>query len=352
MELRRFATAVIWLALAAAAMAAPPVSLELATEQGVQITAPQQWLQLLTGIGIEQVRIRGMRGGDEPIVENRGTAQKPSYHILGILTARDQLLMPGGTFSRGDRAKLKDYFDRLAADGAESLTAPRGRFGLTNKELSAALAELSQSIEFETRGQQPRAVLDRLQTKFTLRFAIVGEAERMLREAKPFDDELKGITAGTGAALLLRNYGLVMRPEKSRGQAAIYKVEVAPADSIGQSTLGKTDSPDTKHWPIGWEPEKALGAIAPSLRESLNAEIGGYSLEEALAAIGTRLKVPLYIDHAALAAFKIEPAKVQVSLARAKMSYKRLLDRVLAQARLGCTLRVDENGTVFLWVTR
>jgi hypothetical protein len=62
--------------------------------------------------------------------------------------------------------------------------------------------------------------------------------------------------------------------------------------------------------------------------------------------------VPLYIDHAALAAFKIEPAKVQVSLARAKMSYKRLLDRVLAQARLGCTLRVDENGTVFLWVTR
>jgi hypothetical protein len=106
-------------------------------------------------------------------------------------------------------------------------------------------------------------VLDRLQTKFTLRFAIVGEAERMLREAKPFDDELKGITAGTGAALLLRNYGLVMRPEKSRGQAAIYKVEVAPADSIGQSTLGKTDSPDTQDWPLGWEPEKALVAIAP-----------------------------------------------------------------------------------------
>jgi hypothetical protein len=342
----------IGLALASAAHAALPIELELASEQGVQITAPQQWLQLLTGIGIERVRIRGVRGGDEPGVENRGTAQKPSFRVVGILTARDQLRLPGGTFSRGDRTKLKDYFDRLAADGAEALTAPRGRFGLTNKELSAALADLSQSVDFETEGQQPRAVLDRLQAKFVHKFALGGEAERKLREAKPCQDELKGLSAGTGIALMLRNIGLLMRPEKARGQAVMFRVEAAARDAIGESTLGKPDADVNKHWPIGWEPDQPLGVTAPSLRESLNAEIGGYSLEEALGAITPRLKVPLYIDHAALAAYKVEPAKVQVSLARAKMSYKRLLDRVLAQARLGCTVRVDENGKPFLWVTR
>jgi hypothetical protein len=353
MRRKLLANLIFWLTCATgASSAAPPVELELATEQGVQITAPQEWLQLLAGIGIERVQIRGMRGGDEPKAENRGTAERPSYRVTGIVTKRGQLLLPGGVFTRGDRAKLKDFFDRLGADGAESLTAPRGRFGLTEKEMAAVLADLSQSIEFETNGQRPEAVIERLHAKFVHKFVLDGEGERILREAKPFDDELKGITAGTGAAMLLRNYGLIMRPEKSRGKAVVYVVEAIAADSIDQTTVGKTDSPDSKHWPIGWDPEKALGAIAPSLLESLNAEIGGYSLEEALGAIGPRLKVPLYVDHAALAAYKIEPAKVQVSLARGRMSYKRLLDRVLAQARLGCTLRVDENGKPFLWVTR
>ena len=154
--------------------------------------------------------------------------------------------------------------------------------------------------------------------------------------------------------MMLRNHGLVFRPEKLRGEAVVYRVGVAEADAIGQSTLGKTSAPDSnpKSWPIGWEPEKAPGATAPSLMESLNAEIDGYSLEEALAAIGPRLKVPMYLDHAALAAHNIVPAKVPIKLAGARMSYKRLLDRVLAQARLGSSLRVDESGKPFLWVTR
>ncbi len=304
---------------ATVASAAPPIELELATERGVQITAPQEWLQLLAGIGIEQVRIRGIQAGDEPGVENRGTPQRPGYHVVGIITSRDQLRLPGAVFSRGDRAKLKDFFDRLAADGAESLTAPRGRFGLTEKELTTVFADLSQSIDFETKGQQPRAVLDRLQTKLALKFAVDAEAERMLRDSSPIGDELKGVATGTGLAMALRNYGLVFRPEKLRGEAVVYRVGVAEAAAIGQSTLGKTSASDSnqKSWPIGWEPEKAPGATAPSLMDSLNAEIDGYSLEEALAAIGPRLKAPIFLDHAALAAQKIEPTKVQIKLARA-----------------------------------
>src|SRR5262245_30562138 len=187
------ANLIFWLTLtAAAAHAAPPVELELATEQGVQITAPQEWVQLLTRIGIERVQIRGKRGGDEPKAENRGTAQRPSYHVTGIVTKSGQLKLPGGLFGPADRSKLKDYFDRLGADGAESLTAPRGRFGLTQKELEAVLADLSQSIEFETKGQPPRAVIYRLQAKFTHKFALDAETEQLLREAKAVDDELKG----------------------------------------------------------------------------------------------------------------------------------------------------------------
>jgi hypothetical protein len=107
-----------------------------------------------------------------------------------------------------------------------------------------------------------------------------------------------------------------------------------------------------KDWPVGWETEKAPGEIAPSLFKQLNAEIDGYTLAATLAAIGPRLKLPYYFDHAALAADQIDPAAVNITLAPARLSYKRLLDRVLAQARLGNELRADEAGTVFLWITR
>src|SRR5690242_17841155 len=111
-----------------ASAAGPPVELELVTEQGVQITAPQEWLQLLAGIGIEQVRVRGGQAADEPQVVNRGTARAASYHVVGVLTSRDQLRLPGGTFSKADRTRLKDYFARLSADGSDAVSAPHLRF--------------------------------------------------------------------------------------------------------------------------------------------------------------------------------------------------------------------------------
>ncbi len=306
----------------------------------------------MTGIGIEHVTIRGIQSGDAPRTTNIGSGRQASYRMLGIITPHDQLRLPGATFSRGDRAKLKDYFDRLAADGAESLTAPRGRFGLTEKELTATLTDLSQSIDFETKGQSPQDVLDQLQKKLPGKIEVDTAAEQPLREAKPIADELKGISTGTALAIILRPCGLVMRPEKLRGLAVSYRI--AAADAINQSTLGKTSSPDPnqKNWPIGWEPDKSPGEVAPSLLETLNAEIGGYSLEEAIGAITPRLKLPLYIDHASLTAHGIDLAKVQIKLPRARMSYKRLVDRVFTQAHLGCSIRTDESGVPFLWVTR
>src|SRR5438045_1650522 len=94
-------TATILLAIAGVASAAgPPIELELVTERGVQITAPQEWLQLLTGIGIEHVQIRGGGEGDQPKVTNRGSGQTASYQVVGVLTSKGQLRLPGGTFTK------------------------------------------------------------------------------------------------------------------------------------------------------------------------------------------------------------------------------------------------------------
>jgi hypothetical protein len=218
--------------------------------------------------------------------------------------------------------------------------------------MAAVLADLAQPIEFETKGQTAREVIGRLQAKFALKFALNIEADHLLRTADLPRDELKGLTSGTGLAILLRSKGLMLRPEKSRGEPVAYRIEMAHVDAIDESTLGKSDGDEMKHWPIGWEPQKTPGELAPALFEFRNAEIAGFTLEETLAAIGQRVKFPIYVDHAALAAHQIEPAKIQVRLARTRTIYKRIIDRVLAQARLGSQVRVDEAGMPFLWITR
>jgi hypothetical protein len=348
----QFATVVLLLFTGATACAAAPIELELATERGVQITAPREWLQLLTAVGIDNVQIRGIRAGDEPRVENRGSDERPRYHVVGILTSRHQLQLPGGTFSRGDRAKLKDYFDRLTADGAESLTAPRGRFELTEKEMTAVLADLAQPIEFQTKGQPVPDVMERLQGNFQAKFVDDARSGRALRNAGPCRDELRSLTAGTGLAIMLRSNGLALRPEKSRGEPVVYRLEPIAGEAIDKATLGKPDADDLTSWPIGWEPHETPGELAPSLFEYRNAEVSGFTLEETLAAIRERVKTPIYIDYAALAEHKIDPAKIQVQLARTRTIYKRVIDRVSAQAGLGSQIRVDEAGTPFLWITR
>jgi hypothetical protein len=329
---------IVLLCATAAVQAAPAIELELATEPGVQITAPHEWLQLLTELGIRNVRIRGARSGDEPQLTNVGTDDRPRYHVLGLLTAQEQLVLPGGKFGRADRQRLADYFRRLADDGVEAMTAPRGRFGLTEKQLAAVFAELAQPIEFETKGQTLSSVIERLQAKSPVQILVDAQADRVLRAAKPIEDEVRGLTVGTGLAILLHNSGLALRPEKLQGKPLALRIAAA--------------EPEVDAWPIGWEPKEPPIQLAPTMFQEVNVEIDGYTLSEALAAIGPRIKIPCYLDRAALAKYDIDPDTLQVTLPRTRTYYKRILDRVLSQARLGGRLRIDEAGTPFYWITR
>jgi hypothetical protein len=335
-------------ALGTTVLGAAPVEVEIATERGLQITAPREWLQLLTEVGVDHVRVRSASRGEQPAAMNRGTDASPRYHVLGILTVRQQLLLPGGTFGRNDRAKLKDYFDRLAADGVEGVAAPRGRFGLTERQVERVLADLSQPLTFRTVGLTLQQVVDQLDRRLAHEIAVDIRAEQTLRDAAPMNDELGTLTAGTALAIALRNEGLALRPEKLRGQQVVLRVVPLPL----AEDIRRGDDDAEENWPIGWESEARPRELAPLLFESVNAHIAGYSLREALDVLGPRIKVPLLIDSWALAQYDIDADQLQVEFPRQRTYYKRVLDRVLFQARLHGELLTDEAGTVFYWVTR
>jgi hypothetical protein len=296
-------------------------------------------LQLITGAGIENVRIRGMQAGDEPRLENRGTDDRPRYHVLGVLSSRGELQVPGGRFGLADRRELADYFERLAADGAEGVTAELGRFGLTERQFGEVHGDLAHLIGGQTKGRRVHEIIRDVQSKFQYQIEVAPAARNLLQTETAMD-EVGKLTAGTGLAILLRPYGLALQPGKPRGGDVVHRI------------VSATTADEEEVWPIGWKPPAGPRQAAPQFFEYTNVQIEGYTLREALTAIEPRLDVPFLFDHQVLESRGIEPDKLQVKLARTNTFYSRILGLSLSQARLRGELRVDEAGTVFYWISR
>jgi hypothetical protein len=257
--------------------------------------------------------------------------------VTGLLTSKGALLLPGDSFTLRDTARLRDYLDRVLADGAEAMTAPRGSFGLTKQEFEAAFKKLGQPITFATKERTLAELLGEAQRATRMQLAVPDGLRPTLARLKCRDD-LRTLSLGCGLAIALKAEGLAMAPEKPRGAPVRLAVRF-------QRDLEEP-------WPIGWPSKASPSQLAPALFTKINVEIDGFSLQEAVDAIGPRLEVPVLWDHAALAAKRIDPAAKQVKLPRTRLSYGRILDKLLFQARLHGELRVDEAGAVFYWISR
>ncbi|WP_442484520.1 hypothetical protein [Aeoliella sp. SH292] len=333
-------TAVTFVLLKAPLLAAEAwITVEVVTEPGSQPTGQREWIEMLTAAGADDVRIRGAHAGDKPELRDSGSPERPRYTLVGMLDGRGQLVLPGGRFDRGSRDKLKDYLDRLGSDGAEGVTAPRGAFGLTEKQTKLMHDDLALVLDTETKGQSLADVLKAADARTKLDLRMDDTAWRVVSKAEPVSDEVGELTVGTALAILLKRDGLVLVPTKERGEEVVHRVALA-------------SDIKSEVWPIGWKPNQPPTKLAPKMMERLNAEVEGFSLAEAMDSIAPRAEVPILWDHATLRERKIVPAEIQVKLARQNTSLIRVIDRLLFQARLRGELKMDEAGTVFYWISR
>ncbi|MCO6046505.1 hypothetical protein NG895_21610 [Aeoliella sp. ICT_H6.2] len=315
------------------------ISIEVVTAQGVQPTAQRELIETLTNAGADNVRLRGHQAGDKVELRTTGTDERPRYALIGVLDARGNLTLPGGKFNARSRSQLQDYFDRLGADGAEGVTAPRGKFGLTEKQTHVVRDDLTKMLGVETKGRPLPDVLKDADKVTGLRLNMDDSAWKIVREAKPVDDDVQMLTTGTALALLLKRDGLVLVPTKERGEEVVHRIARA-ADIEGDV------------WPVGWKPRRAPSQLAPKMMENLNAQVEGFTLQEAMDSIAPRLGLPVFWDHATLRAKKIVPSEIDVKLALQQTYLKRVADKLLFQARLRGELKVDEAGTPFYWISR
>jgi hypothetical protein len=283
------------------------------------------------------VRVRGARPGDRLLIERRGSDAAPTYHVVGVLTASNKLRLPGVTFGIGDKSRIAAWVEKLKAGGEEALTAKPTAFGLLPKQLVAVHEALSGPLAFDTAGHLPRQVVEKIADQLTIQVVIGGSAQRALESEEKVAEELRGLSAGTALAAVLRPLGLVLVPENAAGGAV--QVQIKQSSAARES------------WPVGWSSKKPPKDVLPDLFKFLNVEVANTPLAESLEAIRGRLKVPLLVDRNSLAKQRVDLQATKVTLPKINTFYGKILDRLLIQAKLKYELRVDEANQPFLWIT-
>ena len=319
------------------AYAGATVQLELVTAKGFPITGAHQWMEALAGLGFSGVRIRSARPADQPQIEATGTDAARIYRVMGVLDARNTLRLPGGSFSIRDQRRLSQWLAKIKAGGEEGLTAKPAAFGLSNQQLVDLHGALAARVTLATTDQSAVDVVSAIRQRLDLPIATDPSVVARLEGANPVSEQMQGLSSGTALAAVLRPLGLIHVPRVQTG---------------GEFQLVVTDVRNSaESWPVGWPPEKQDRELVPKLFEFLDVEIREEPVDSAVRAICQRLKLPVLYDHNSMARFQIDPSQTRVSIPAGRSYYKRILDRVLAQARLKAEIRVDEADQPFAWIT-
>jgi hypothetical protein len=323
-------------ALGASASAAARVELEIFTDERTPLTGPQEWLRQLSQVGLAHLQIRARQPEDKIAIEVAGTESDPVYRVTGALNAGNELLLPGARFSLSEAARVVQWVKDLAKRGPPSQANQKLAFGLHPRKLEQVRTDLGQPVGFSTAGMDRGAVVERIGRKVQLPLAIAAGQREALQEDK-VTEELAGLSCGTALACVLRPAGLCLVPRETDDGKLQYEIIKS--------------KPDLEVWPVGWPPERPDRDLLPDLFELRNVNVQGVAVTVVLTEVGSRLKLPVLMDHNALARHGVEPEKVLVSLPKSRTSYSLLFRKVLFQARLKHELRVDEAGHPFLWVT-
>jgi len=315
--------------------AAGRVQLEIVGDTRGASLSFQKWVRALGEAGVRNVRIRAAKASDEIGIETRGTESSPLYVVTGVLDSKDQVVLPGAKFKRGDARRLARWLDDLSKKGPPRQREPIGPFGMKKSQFDAVKKDLSTPVDFTTADVQRDKVVSNLIQRLTLPVSIQQQHVKLLTEDKVVED-LTGISIGTALACVLRPAGLCLVPRVSDGGMSYSVVDAKPNLHI---------------WPIGWKPKKTGREVLPSMFEFLNVNIQGVSAQKALDAIAKRMDVPVLMDHNAMARHGLDPSKVIISLPRSRSTYGIVLRKILFQAGLKHELRVDEAGKPVLWVS-
>jgi len=310
----------------------------LITPEGFPGTGANTWYQTLVELQVTNLQIRSSSGLEKMQIDVAGTEARPIYRVTGMLTKSNELQVPGARFKTQQKAALGEWLAKLRDEGPERARGEeRQAFGLRPEVLERVYTDLARPVDFSTEELDCRALLERLAVKLSYSLVAQPETSTLIAGGGSPGLELRGVSAGTALACMLRTRGLVLVPRLDGQRRPEYLVTPA--------------AKGVESWPVGWLPKKLDREVLPGLFEVLDVEIEDISLAELLDVLEERLKATMLDDDAAIMAQHIDLDKVRITLPAKQSMVAIVLRKALFQAKLKYELRVDEAERPFLWIT-
>lgn len=320
----------------------PPVtliSIELLTGADSANLKTYDWARQCQQLNVSCTIRRG-REDDKPGITEQTQGTLRQLKIVGRIDRRGRAVFPEREFAPGEGEAFADWLAELKVYGAQG--APEGQivWGLQPEQFASVYESLALPIAFPTEGVAVAELLGqfRLSPKHPLR--QTAEATQRLKELGPeatCGQNVRGLSQGTGLALVLAEHGLGFRPRRN------------PDGSIDLALFVPGEG--TNPWPVGWPRPRPPGEIAPSLFQFRDIHFAQVEVDAALAAGAEVSKVPVLLDSPSLRGKEIDLSQRGVDFPLKRTTWAQAYDRILGKADCKYEILIDEGGRPFVWVT-
>ena len=299
----------------------------------------QQWAEVFLAMG-RRARFRGGRNGEKSRLEDSGSDRQRAVKAVGILNGDGSLTFMDHQFVTTNLKPVEEWLQRLETFGAAGPPNESPTWGLNEEQYSAVLKQLSELVKTPLDVSTPVELIDSLSLPpgYQVTFTDAGRQRAFPRTTiRRTTDSYKGLSKGSVLAAALSQYGLGFRPKSSPAGGFLIEVDAG------------TESDNL--FPVGWKNTAPITTVAPGLAKSVAVDLDGADLDVLIQLIAERLKVPYFYSHFALLSNGTDVSTLKYSRKPDKLSLFRLMDIIGKKNNLSLSLRTDEAGHLFLWVT-
>jgi hypothetical protein len=316
------------------------ISVELFSGDETAGFQSQRWTSAFEHAGVT-LRIRSEMPGDKLSIHEKQYGKYREVSVVGRLETNGSLTFQGHVFKSNEVSALAEWLAELKSYGAQGTPRGKALWGLSSDQFDSLFRTLGSPVEQEVADQPLEDALRGIGLPERYPFRLSYAAKQVIAAAPRARSrlQLRGFSQGTALALLLSQYGLGFRPERT--PAGKIELVAVPADDA-QSL-----------WPIGWDHLEGTSpvSIAPKLFQQTLVELKDQKLGDVLDAIGQKTETPVLLDYAKIAARGLDVGSVSVTVEKRRYAWVSLLTRITSPSFLTTKICCDEARKPFVWVT-
>jgi hypothetical protein len=242
-----------------------------------------------------------------------------------------------------DAGALEEWLRELKTYGAQGNPSGQALWGLTKDQFDELFRALAAPVGAGTSGLSFDAAIAGLRLPARYPFRVSPSAESVLRAAglreRQADLQLEGFAQGTALAMLLSQYGLGFRPNRT------------PRGTVELSCVAFED--ERTVWPIGWDVYEgpSPASLAPALYQQTTVDLKDQKLSDLLDAISEKTRTPIRIDRSRVEARGLNLDAILVTVPNSRVTWTSLLQKITNPSYLTVKIRRDEAKRPFVWIT-